>query len=403
MKPYVSVIIPVYNGANYLAEAIDSVLNQTYKNFEIIVINDGSSDSGATKKVAESYGNMIRYYEKENGGVSSALNFGIKVMKGEYFSWLSHDDIYYSEKLEREVDVLRNGDEIVYSGWDYLIMPNRDIISYTSDLYQKIIPKNIRETGACLSFLRLVSGCSLLIPKSLFKVYGGFDEKYRAVQDYKLWFEMFRGKRVVFIPDSLIQSRVHMEQVTYKYEKCDEEEEWLYSWMLEKIKSEDIDGSGFSFYQILCIYAQKLYDDNMINVAQKVIDRIKQLQQPDDIDCKIISFCNKYNINRRDGVYLFCAGKRGIKLAMSLLLRKIKIAAFLDNDKRKIGKKYHGVFCVDIKNIPKGSTIIVTKKNPDDIVIDLAAQERFSVFSYDDIAEDLFCLPAYKEEIINLV
>ena len=84
--PLVSIIIPVYNGSNYLAEAIDSALNQTYDNCEIIVINDGSNDNGATERIAKSYGNKIKYYSKENGGVASALNFGINMMEGEYFS-----------------------------------------------------------------------------------------------------------------------------------------------------------------------------------------------------------------------------------------------------------------------------------------------------------------------------
>ena len=66
-NPKVSIIIPVYNGKDYMKEAIDSALSQTYKNIEILVINDGSTDNGATKRIAKSYGNKIRYFEKENG------------------------------------------------------------------------------------------------------------------------------------------------------------------------------------------------------------------------------------------------------------------------------------------------------------------------------------------------
>ena len=106
INPKVSVVIPVYNGANYLAEAIESALAQTYKNIEIIVVNDGSNDGGATERVARSYGEKIRYFEKENGGVSSALNFGIQQMTGEYFSWLSHDDTYTVDKIKNSIDFL---------------------------------------------------------------------------------------------------------------------------------------------------------------------------------------------------------------------------------------------------------------------------------------------------------
>ena len=83
-NPKVSIVIPVFNGSNYLKEAIDSALAQTYKNIEIIVVNDGSDDKGETEKIAKSYGSKIKYFKKENGGVATALNFGIKKMTGKY-------------------------------------------------------------------------------------------------------------------------------------------------------------------------------------------------------------------------------------------------------------------------------------------------------------------------------
>ena len=105
-NPLVSIVIPVYNGANFMREAIDSALNQTYKNIEIIVVNDGSTDDGETEKIALSYGDKIRYFKKENGGCASALNFGISKMQGEWFSWLSHDDVYYPEKIQSAIDTI---------------------------------------------------------------------------------------------------------------------------------------------------------------------------------------------------------------------------------------------------------------------------------------------------------
>ena len=118
-NPKVSIVIPVYNGSNYLREAIDSALAQTYKNIEVIVINDGSNDKGKTDKICKSYGNKIRYFKKENGGVASALNMGIEKMQGEYFSWLSNDDIYYQDKVEKQVKALsrlKDKSTVVYSG-----------------------------------------------------------------------------------------------------------------------------------------------------------------------------------------------------------------------------------------------------------------------------------------------
>lgn len=105
-SPLVSIVIPVYNGADYLGEAIDSALMQTYGNIEVIVVNDGSNDE--TDAIARSYGDKIRYYSKKNGGVATALNLGIENMRGEYFSWLSHDDIYMPEKIELQINKLKN-------------------------------------------------------------------------------------------------------------------------------------------------------------------------------------------------------------------------------------------------------------------------------------------------------
>lgn len=118
-NPLVSIIIPVYNGANYVAEAIESALNQTYKNIEIIVVNDGSTDE--TEKIVKKYGDKVRYFSKENGGTSTALNVGIKNMKGDYFSWLSHDDMYYPNKIKIQIEELKkleNKDTILMTDHD---------------------------------------------------------------------------------------------------------------------------------------------------------------------------------------------------------------------------------------------------------------------------------------------
>ena len=69
-------------------------------------MNDGSNDNGATEHIAKSYGTKLKYYKKKNGGVATALNLGIEKMTGEYFSWLSHDDLYYSKKIEKQIEFI---------------------------------------------------------------------------------------------------------------------------------------------------------------------------------------------------------------------------------------------------------------------------------------------------------
>ena len=142
-KTKVSIIIPVYNGEAYMREAIDSALAQTYDNIEIIVVNDGSTDS--TDEIARSYGDKIVYYKKENGGVSTALNLALEKMTGDYFSWLSHDDRYYPQKVEKEVAFL---EENGYLGKKVIVFSDYDLMDENS----KVATAAILPTATVRSF-----------------------------------------------------------------------------------------------------------------------------------------------------------------------------------------------------------------------------------------------------------
>ena len=208
-NPKVSIVIPVYNGSDYLREAIDSALAQSYKNTEILVINDGSSDSGETERIALSYGHKIRYISKPNGGVASALNRAISEMSGEYFSWLSHDDLYTTDKVEKEVDALsrigRNG-VIIYS--DYSTFTTNPAAAIPARM-KGVPPEHFRYW---ITVKNTLHGCTLLIPRSAFKKCGGFNESLRTTQDYDLWFRLAKEYRFVHIADVLVKARSHANQ-----------------------------------------------------------------------------------------------------------------------------------------------------------------------------------------------
>ncbi len=210
-NPRVSIVIPVYNGSNYLRMAIDSALAQTYTNIEVIVVNDGSTDSGATELICQSYGTGIKYLVKENGGVSSALNYGIEQMCGEYFSWLSHDDLYLPEKIQRQVEYLRHHKDacIVGSGLEIIDAQNRVIKRY-------IPPRDaVVENGRDVMEI-WIHGCSLLIERNVFEQAGVFNCANKTVQDLEMWLEIVRkGIRFYFLPDILCQWRMHDESDSF--------------------------------------------------------------------------------------------------------------------------------------------------------------------------------------------
>lgn len=218
--PLVSIIIPVYNGANYMKEAIDSALNQTYENIEVLVINDGSKDDGETEKIALSYGDKIRYFYKENGGVSSALNFGIREMKGEYFSWLSHDDVYFPEKVSSQVESLQRYKNKNIVCCCKSIMIDKDSNTITRAIKRKDLEKNtvIDSDNVLIHLLKTESfnGCALLIPKTVFTendLY--FDESMRYSQDLLMWYRIFlKGYSLIYTDEIGVKNRIHDKQLT---------------------------------------------------------------------------------------------------------------------------------------------------------------------------------------------
>lgn len=217
-EPLVSIVIPVYNGSNYMREAIDSALAQTYKNIEVIVINDGSCDSGETDKIARSYGDKIRYYSKENGGVSSALNKGIQEMSGEYFSWLSHDDVYEDDKIEKQILALNGVDKNTLICCNYMQINelSKPISGYKpTTLFEYSRVYDSKEALSGILKKATLNGCCLLIPREALLKSGMFDESLRFCQDAFMWYKIFLNGYSLFCIDNVsVKNRIHAKQLT---------------------------------------------------------------------------------------------------------------------------------------------------------------------------------------------
>ena len=211
--PLVSIVIPVYNGSNYMRDAIDSALGQTYPNIEVLVVNDGSSDGGKTAEIARSYGDRIRYFEKPNGGVSSALNLGIREMRGEYFSWLSHDDKYDDQKIETQVNQLLGTSKTVSLCRSVFIDTNNHIMKPPTERDSYAVKG---WNDALITVLQnCPAGCSFLLPANVFEVCGGFNEELRYCQDKLMWSVMFLHEYSLAYCEYVgVFYRMHPQQVT---------------------------------------------------------------------------------------------------------------------------------------------------------------------------------------------
>lgn len=212
-NPKVSIIIPVYNWSNYLSEAIESALAQTYDNIEIIVINDGSTDNSSTEKIALSFGDKINYIYKENWWVATALNLWIEKATWEYISWLSHDDLYHPNKIKEAVLLLNKLD------WKNIIFNNYELI----DKDKKTINILKSPTKKEDIFFKLISNkfalnwCTLLIPKKAFLEVWYFDKNLKTTQDYNMWIRMIKWwYSFVNLPIVLTKYRIHENQDSIK-------------------------------------------------------------------------------------------------------------------------------------------------------------------------------------------
>lgn len=340
-EPLVSVIIPVYNGADYLKEAIDSVLLQTYSNIELIVVNDGSTDGGETEKIAMSYGEKIRYFRKENGGVASALNKGIQEMSGEYFAWLSHDDIFYTEKIRRQVELLLCTNAKI-TACAYQIMNEygikRDVIgleSYEDELLHiNLFPL----------LNGMVSFCGVILHKSIFEKYGTFREDLRTTQDYEFLFRVLRNEKCVYSKEVLYAIRYHSMQGSRTISCFDEERDTLWSTFISQLETNEKEllyKNVYNFYyQILIKFCIEKWAKKTISCCLDGLQKYRT--QGTNL------------LPRKDNIiWIYGAGIRGRKLCFDLRCRGYDVAGFLDADIKKAGTYIDGVVCEHIERASK--------------------------------------------------
>lgn len=287
MDKKVSIIIPVYNGANYLKEAIDSALSQTYKNIEILVINDGSNDNGKTKRIAESYGDKIRYFEKENGGVSTALNLGLENMTGEYFSWLSHDDKYKKDKIFLQMEYLKennliNDNVILYTNYDMIDKKSKYLWT------EKYASETSKEKQEYAILRGQINGITLLIPKKAFDECGSFDESLRCTQDYDLWWKMMKKYRFIHLDQTTSESRLHPNQTTNRSSKVEKEGNILWINMIKELSKKDmirLEGSEYAFYcEMANFLSTRSYDKALSYCRKKASVLEKNAKNKKDIE-----------------------------------------------------------------------------------------------------------------------
>ena len=239
----VSVIIPTYNYANYLKEALDSVLSQDYPDFEIILIDDGSTDETPAigKAYAAKYPQVQYRRNPTNLGIFLAVDIGMQAANGQYYQLFSSDDRYHPGLLSKSMEVLLNNPslEFVCSDVGYF-QDGTDKIESTpllEDCHEtKIIPaEDLAKT--CRRGFR-VAGASCVFKKELLTKYGGFDSKLENLGDWFLFHKIAFSEGVGYIPEVLISMRVHSQTLTNQVKRNKKRRRATYHHLL-KILLED--------------------------------------------------------------------------------------------------------------------------------------------------------------------
>ena len=209
----VSVIVPAYNSADYTVETVESILAQTYTDYEILVIDDGSTDH--TRETLAPYGDRIKYIYKENGGACSARNLGLEMSQGEYIACLDCDDLWLPEKLEKSVAVL-DADPMLAFVFSrcYTIDAKGDTIDEVGYSFDP------DDTYRCLLYENYVIAPTVLMRRACLDRVGCFDESIFIPADWDLWLRLAKHFPIASIDCPLSKYRLASNYTLRNVEQC---------------------------------------------------------------------------------------------------------------------------------------------------------------------------------------
>ena len=216
MNLLISVIITTYNRQNFLQTAIESVLKQRFQNFELLIIDDGSTDN--TEKTVKSFRHKeIKYIYQKNQGVSSARNRGIKSAQAPFISFLDSDDTWKKNKLEIQYKTMLENPQYLLSHTEEIWYKNGKILNP-----RKIHKKHHGNIFHQSLKLCAISPSTVLARKDLFNIIGLFDENLMVCEDYDLWLRFTAGFPILLIPEALtIKQGGHSDQLSQKFTGMD--------------------------------------------------------------------------------------------------------------------------------------------------------------------------------------
>jgi len=202
-KPLVSVIIPAYNSGEFISEAISSVLRQTYTEYEIIFVDDGSTDS--TREIIENNFPQIKYFYIPNQGVSRARNYGIRRARGEFIAFLDADDLWLPEKLEKQLNVFKAYQDCMLVFTEELVFDTNGFRKARFLKKEKLMKGDVVKN---IFIYSNVTTSTVMVRRDVFQEIGYFEENLKAAEDDNLWMRIAYKYTIHLLDEELIHYRL---------------------------------------------------------------------------------------------------------------------------------------------------------------------------------------------------
>ncbi len=214
-SPLISIVIPSYNKVKYIKKTLDSIINQSYKNFEVIIQDGGSNDGtlDIIKKYARKYPSLIRYESKKDGGQLDAINTGLKKAKGDIVTFINADDVYTAGTLESVVaHYLENPDALWFAGKGIVIDENDKEIAKLATWYKSFLLSH--STYRLLLTTNFLMQPSVFLNKKVINKYGLFTGTKFSVMEYEMWLKIGNDEMPVLINKILTKFRLEKDTKT---------------------------------------------------------------------------------------------------------------------------------------------------------------------------------------------
>lgn len=251
IQPLVSVVMSIFNGEKYLSDAIQSILNQTYQNWELIIINDGSTDN--TETVIKKYSDKrIRYVFHENIGLTKSLNKGILMSQGEYIARLDYDDRAFPERIEKQVDYFSKNPNLLVLGTSYYKFDAQTMVG-------SIVQTSLNDLG-CRKRLKLGASpfmhSSVMFKKQVNGKIVLYNENFKEAQDVRLWITLLSKGEGAVLPDILCYIlSYHSESISSNRNPLTRVE---FQWNFAKIANHELNGNFYNLC-ITCFILMKVF------------------------------------------------------------------------------------------------------------------------------------------------